>query len=166
MPALPRPPVAAKWTVETPAGTVKTCSEPVKENVVVSALAGLYGLYVFGKWLSGAELVSGWTSTILVVSLLGGILNSLHKFWVNAAAPILLNLTLIAHDSIKPDSRVFGRTWRLCSATFSACGRKIGRVKTPTAWRSHPNGRSRIQFYVLRDRPRLTNSVQKDWPRP
>lgn len=33
---------------------------------------------------------------ISLVSLLGSILNSLHKFWVNAAAPILLNLTLIA----------------------------------------------------------------------
>ncbi len=33
---------------------------------------------------------------ISVVSLLGGILNSMHRFWVNAAAPILLNLTLIA----------------------------------------------------------------------
>ena len=32
---------------------------------------------------------------ISLVSLFGGILNSLHKFWVNAAAPILLNLTLI-----------------------------------------------------------------------
>jgi putative peptidoglycan lipid II flippase len=32
---------------------------------------------------------------ISLVSLLGSILNSLHKFWVNAAAPILLNLTLI-----------------------------------------------------------------------
>ncbi|WP_425229493.1 murein biosynthesis integral membrane protein MurJ [Sphingomonas sp.] len=33
---------------------------------------------------------------ISLVSLLGGILNSMHKFWVNAAAPILLNVTLIA----------------------------------------------------------------------
>lgn len=33
---------------------------------------------------------------ISLVSLFGGILNSLNKFWVNAAAPILLNLTLIA----------------------------------------------------------------------
>ncbi|KQT32819.1 murein biosynthesis protein MurJ [Sphingomonas sp. Leaf412] len=32
---------------------------------------------------------------ISLVSLLGGILNSLHKFWIAAAAPILLNLTLI-----------------------------------------------------------------------
>jgi putative peptidoglycan lipid II flippase len=33
---------------------------------------------------------------ISLVSLLGGILNSLQRFWVNAAAPILLNLTLIS----------------------------------------------------------------------
>ena len=33
---------------------------------------------------------------ISLVSLFGGILNSMQKFWVNAAAPILLNLTLIA----------------------------------------------------------------------
>jgi putative peptidoglycan lipid II flippase len=33
---------------------------------------------------------------ISLVSLFGGILNSLGKFWVNAAAPILLNLTLIS----------------------------------------------------------------------
>ena len=32
---------------------------------------------------------------ISLVSLLGGILNSLHRFWVAAAAPILLNLCLI-----------------------------------------------------------------------
>lgn len=32
---------------------------------------------------------------ISLASLFGGILNSLNKFWVNAAAPILLNLTLI-----------------------------------------------------------------------
>jgi putative peptidoglycan lipid II flippase len=33
---------------------------------------------------------------ISLVSLLGGILNSLGRFWVNAAAPVLLNLCLIA----------------------------------------------------------------------
>jgi putative peptidoglycan lipid II flippase len=32
---------------------------------------------------------------ISLVSLLGGILNSIGRFWVNAAAPILLNITLI-----------------------------------------------------------------------
>jgi putative peptidoglycan lipid II flippase len=33
---------------------------------------------------------------ISLASLLGGILNSLNKFWVNAAAPILLNISMIA----------------------------------------------------------------------
>ena len=33
---------------------------------------------------------------ISLVSLLGGILNSLNRFWVNAAAPVLLNVCLIA----------------------------------------------------------------------
>ena len=33
---------------------------------------------------------------ISVVSLLGGILNSLNRFWVNAAAPVLLNICMIA----------------------------------------------------------------------
>jgi len=33
---------------------------------------------------------------ISLVSLLGGILNSLDRYWVNAAAPILLNLAMIA----------------------------------------------------------------------
>lgn len=32
---------------------------------------------------------------ISLVSLLGGILNSLHRFWVNAAAPILLNVAMV-----------------------------------------------------------------------
>ncbi len=32
---------------------------------------------------------------ISLVSLLGGILNSLNRFWVNAAAPILLNICMI-----------------------------------------------------------------------
>jgi dolichol-phosphate mannosyltransferase len=38
----------------------------------VSALAGLYGLYVLAQWAAGAEFVTGWTSTMLIVSLLGG----------------------------------------------------------------------------------------------
>lgn len=38
----------------------------------VSALAGLYGLYVLWGWAWGADYVSGWASTILAVSLLGG----------------------------------------------------------------------------------------------
>ncbi len=36
-----------------------------------------------------------YLALISLVSLLGGILNSLDRFWVNAAAPILLNLAMI-----------------------------------------------------------------------
>ena len=43
-----------------------------------------------------SRLTFPYLMLISLVSLLGGILNSLHKFWVAAAAPILLNLTLIA----------------------------------------------------------------------
>ncbi|RZM36719.1 MAG: murein biosynthesis integral membrane protein MurJ [Sphingomonas sp.] len=43
-----------------------------------------------------SRLMLPYLLLISLVSLLGGILNSLHKFWVNAAAPILLNATLIA----------------------------------------------------------------------
>jgi putative peptidoglycan lipid II flippase len=37
-----------------------------------------------------------YLALISIVSLLGGILNSLNRFWVNAAAPILLNVAMIA----------------------------------------------------------------------
>jgi putative peptidoglycan lipid II flippase len=37
-----------------------------------------------------------YLALISLVSLLGGILNSLNRFWVNAAAPVLLNLCMIA----------------------------------------------------------------------
>jgi len=41
------------------------------------------------------RLTAPYLLLISLVSLLGGILNSLHRFWIAAAAPILLNLTLI-----------------------------------------------------------------------
>ena len=49
--------------------------------------------FAFAVHLS--RLTIPYLMLISLVSLLGGILNSLHRFWVNAAAPILLNLTLI-----------------------------------------------------------------------
>ena len=36
-----------------------------------------------------------YLALISLVSLLGGILNSLNRFWVNAAAPVLLNIAMI-----------------------------------------------------------------------
>lgn len=49
----------------------------------------------FAYAVSLSRMTVPYLMFISLVSLLGGILNSLHKFWVNAAAPILLNLTLI-----------------------------------------------------------------------
>ncbi|MCC6940381.1 MAG: murein biosynthesis integral membrane protein MurJ [Novosphingobium sp.] len=42
-----------------------------------------------------SRLTIPYLMLISIVSLFGGILNSMNKFWVNAAAPILLNVTLI-----------------------------------------------------------------------
>lgn len=41
-------------------------------GLAVSALAGLYGLYVIGLWFTHSDLVQGWSSTIVVVSFLCG----------------------------------------------------------------------------------------------
>ncbi|MEJ7933076.1 murein biosynthesis integral membrane protein MurJ [Sphingobium sp. AN558] len=43
-----------------------------------------------------ARITLPYLALISLASLLGGILNSLDKFWVNAAAPILLNVAMIA----------------------------------------------------------------------
>jgi len=42
------------------------------------------------------QITFPYLALISLVSLLGGILNSLDRFWVNAAAPILLNICMIA----------------------------------------------------------------------
>ncbi len=42
------------------------------------------------------QITFPYLALISLVSLLGGILNSLNRFWVNAAAPVLLNICMIA----------------------------------------------------------------------
>ena len=37
-------------------------------GLTVSALAGLYGLYVIGLWFTRSDLVQGWSSTVVVIS--------------------------------------------------------------------------------------------------
>src|SRR5260221_3836917 len=49
--------------------------------------------FIFAVLLS--RITIPYLMLISLASLLGGILNSLHKFWVNAAAPILLNIAMI-----------------------------------------------------------------------
>jgi len=66
---------------------------------VVWALSGGFNDVTPGQFDYAVELsriTFPYLLLISLVSLLGGILNSLQKFWVNAAAPILLNATLIA----------------------------------------------------------------------
>ena len=65
---------------------------------VTWALSGKFNGVTHDQFAFAVELsrfTIPYLALISLVSLLGGILNSLHKFWVNAAAPILLNLTLI-----------------------------------------------------------------------
>jgi glycosyltransferase involved in cell wall biosynthesis len=42
-------------------------------GLAVSALALLYGVYVVGLWFAGSRLVTGWSSTIVIISLLCGV---------------------------------------------------------------------------------------------
>lgn len=66
---------------------------------VTLVLSGKFNGVSDAQFAYAVELAR-WTIPYLMlislVSLFGGILNSLGKFWVNAAAPILLNVTLIA----------------------------------------------------------------------
>ena len=50
----------------------------------------------FGLAVEFTKITFPYLLMISLVSLLGGILNSIGRFWVNAAAPILLNVALIA----------------------------------------------------------------------
>ncbi|WP_225205511.1 murein biosynthesis integral membrane protein MurJ [Novosphingobium huizhouense] len=89
---------------------------------------------------------------ISLVSLFGGILNSLHKFWVNAAAPILLNLTLIAallffHHA---DPLVTARNQAIAVSVSGAL--QLGWL----AWACRRNGVS-----LRLRRPRLTAEVRR-----
>lgn len=49
----------------------------------------------FGLAVDFTKLTFPYLMLISLVSLMGGILNSIGRFWVNAAAPILLNICLI-----------------------------------------------------------------------
>lgn len=54
------------------------------------------GLEKFDLAVNLTQITFPYLLLISLVSLLGGILNSLNRFWVNAAAPVLLNLCMIA----------------------------------------------------------------------
>jgi putative peptidoglycan lipid II flippase len=86
-------------SVLLPVLIVMTAVMEIAAFPVVWALSGGFNDVTPGQFAYAVELsrlTFPYLLLISLVSLLGGILNSLHKFWVNAAAPILLNLTLIA----------------------------------------------------------------------
>ena len=71
----------------------------VATGPVVWALTGGFpdaGPEKFALAVEYTRITFPYLLLISLVSLMGGILNSLGRFWVNAAAPILLNLALIA----------------------------------------------------------------------
>jgi putative peptidoglycan lipid II flippase len=66
---------------------------------IVWALTGGFADAAPGKFdltVDFTRLTFPYLLLISLVSLMGGLLNSVGRFWVNAAAPILLNLALIA----------------------------------------------------------------------
>ncbi len=66
---------------------------------VVWAMTGGFpdgGAEKFALAVTLTQITFPYLALISLVSLLGGILNSLDRFWVNAAAPVLLNICMIA----------------------------------------------------------------------
>lgn len=88
---------------------------------------------------------------ISLVSLLGGILNSLNRFWVNAAAPILLNICMIiALVFFRGDSDVETAATQAVAVTVSGAIQLLWLM-----WACHRAGASlKLSF------PRLTPDVK------
>jgi putative peptidoglycan lipid II flippase len=88
---------------------------------------------------------------ISLVSLLGGILNSLNRFWVNAAAPILLNICMIiALVFFRGDSDVETAVTQAVAVTVSGAMQLLWLM-----WACHRAGASlKLSF------PRLTPDVK------
>ena len=88
---------------------------------------------------------------ISLVSLLGGILNSIGRFWVNAAAPILLNVALIAGLVL------FHRTSAVDSARVQSAAVTVAGILQFVwlLWACH-----RAQFDLTLRLPRLTPAVR------
>jgi putative peptidoglycan lipid II flippase len=88
---------------------------------------------------------------ISLVSLLGGILNSLNRFWVNAAAPILLNICMIiALIFFRGDSAVETAATQAVAVTVSGVMQLLWLM-----WACHRAGASlKLSF------PKLTPDVK------
>ncbi|MET0240826.1 MAG: murein biosynthesis integral membrane protein MurJ [Sphingobium sp.] len=89
---------------------------------------------------------------ISLTSLLGGILNSLDRFWVNAAAPVLLNICMIvAIVFFRGDGEVETAVTQAIAVTISGVAQLVWLI-----WSCRQSG------VVLRlGRPRLTPDVRR-----
>jgi putative peptidoglycan lipid II flippase len=92
-----------------------------------------------------------YLALISLVSLLGGILNSLNRFWVNAAAPILLNICMIvALVFFRGDSAIETAATQAVAVTVSGAMQLLWLM-----WACHRAGASlKLSF------PRLTPDVK------
>lgn len=92
-----------------------------------------------------------YLALISLVSLLGGILNSLNRFWVNAAAPILLNICMIiALVFFRGDSAVETAATQAVAVTVSGAMQLLWLM-----WACHRAGASlKLSF------PKLTPDVK------
>ncbi len=75
-----------------------TCFMMIGAAQIVFAMTGGFpdgGAAKFQLASHLTQITFPYLALISVVSLLGGILNSLNRFWVNAAAPVLLNICMI-----------------------------------------------------------------------
>ena len=89
---------------------------------------------------------------ISLASLLGGILNSLHKFWVAAAAPILLNIAQIV-------ALVFFHTHEPLSTTkYQAISVTVGGV-LQLAWLAHSCWANHVRLKLKR--PSINEDVKR-----
>lgn len=82
-----------------PVLVIFTCIMVIAAAPIVWALTGGFpdaSPQKFDLAVDFTRLTFPYLLMISLVSLMGGLLNSIGRFWVNAAAPILLNLALIA----------------------------------------------------------------------
>ncbi len=92
-----------------------------------------------------------------LVALLSGVLNSLHRFWAAAAAPILLNVVLISTISL---AMMLGYTGKTESGVFLATGVTIaGIVQLAVLWISTRRAGMRLSLR----RPRWSDDMRRLW---
>lgn len=98
------------------------------------------------------QITFPYLALISLVSLLGGILNSLDRFWVNAAAPVLLNICMIvALLFFRGDSQIATAETQAIAVTVSGVAQLLW-----LWWACHRAG-----VHLRLRLPRLTPAVRR-----